>query len=50
MNPTEHVIVLTIVTSFDSLDEAYNFYNPYSWEKGFAIGYRKNGLNVNRTK
>lgn len=26
-----------IGTSFDSIDEAYNFYNLYSWEVGFGI-------------
>ncbi|KAM3195650.1 hypothetical protein ACQJBY_071671 [Aegilops geniculata] len=24
-------------TSFNSLEEAYDFYNPYSWESGFGV-------------
>lgn len=40
-NPGDNVIVPTLGTSFDSLGEAYEFYNLYSWEKGFGIRYRK---------
>ncbi|XBJ04656.1 hypothetical protein VPH35_023560 [Triticum aestivum] len=36
--------------TFDSMGEAYDFYNLYSWEKGFGIRYRKSRLNVERTK
>ncbi|XBJ27200.1 hypothetical protein VPH35_004501 [Triticum aestivum] len=37
-------------TSFDFVGEAYDFYNLYSWEKGFGIRYRKIRLNVEWTK
>lgn len=36
--------------SFDSLGEAYYFYNLYSWEIGFRIRYGKSRLNAERTK
>ena len=36
--------------SFDSLGEAYDFYNLYSWELGFGIRYGKSRLNAERTK
>ncbi|KAE8821136.1 Protein FAR1-RELATED SEQUENCE 3 [Hordeum vulgare] len=39
-----------IGTSFDSIDEAYNFYNLYSWEVGFGIRLSKGRLNVNRSR
>lgn len=35
--PGDNVIVPTLGASFDSLSEAYDFYNLYSWEKGFGI-------------
>ncbi|KAE8811643.1 hypothetical protein D1007_11430 [Hordeum vulgare] len=34
--PVENVITLLLSTTFDSLDEVYNFYNLYSWEKDLA--------------
>ncbi|KAI5014520.1 hypothetical protein ZWY2020_055910 [Hordeum vulgare] len=37
-------------TEFDSLDEAYQFYNLYSWEVGFGIRFAKSRLSVNRRK
>ena len=49
-NPTENVITQTIGTTFNSVGEAYDFYNLYSWEKGFGIRYGKSRLNVERTK
>ncbi|XP_044431985.1 uncharacterized protein [Triticum aestivum] len=49
-NPTENVITQIIGTTFNSVGEAYDFYNLYSWEKGFGIRYGKNQLNVERTK
>lgn len=49
-NLTENVITPTLGTSFDSLGEAYAFYNLYSWENGFGIKYRKSRFNVERTK
>lgn len=49
-NPSENVIVQTLGTRFDSLGEAYDFYNLYSREKGFWIRHGKSRLNVERTK
>ncbi|XBI06486.1 hypothetical protein VPH35_134496 [Triticum aestivum] len=49
-NPTENVITPVIGTTFDSVGEAYDFYNLYSYEKGFGIRYGKSRLNVERTK
>ncbi|VAH58347.1 unnamed protein product [Triticum turgidum subsp. durum] len=34
----------------ESLGEAYDYYNLYSWEIGFGIRYGKSRLNVERTK
>ncbi|VAI79748.1 unnamed protein product [Triticum turgidum subsp. durum] len=48
--PGENVIVPKIGVSFDTLGEAYDFYNLYSWEKEFGIRYGKSRLNVNRAK
>ena len=44
--PGDIVIVPKIGTSFDSLGEAYDFYNLYSWECGFGIRYGKSRINV----
>jgi hypothetical protein len=30
--------------SFDSMGEAYAYYNLYSWECGFGIRYGKSGM------
>ncbi|KAM3229307.1 hypothetical protein ACQJBY_060281 [Aegilops geniculata] len=49
-HPGEVVMVPKIGTTFDMLGEAYDFYNLYSWEKGFGIRYGKSRLNVSRTK
>lgn len=49
-NPTESVITPVVGTTFDSVGEAYDYYNFYSWEKGFGIQYGKSRLNVKRTK
>ena len=49
-NPGDNVITPTIGTTFDSVGEAYDFYNLYSWEKGFGIRYGKSRLNVERIK
>lgn len=46
----DNVIVSKLGLSFDTLGKAYDFYNLYSWEKGFGIRYGKSRLNVNRTK
>ncbi|KAM3371812.1 hypothetical protein ACQJBY_018951 [Aegilops geniculata] len=45
-----HVISPKIGTEFDSLDEAYEFYNLYSWETGFGIRLAKSRLNVERVR
>ena len=49
-NPSENVIVLMLGSSFDSLGEAYDFYNFYSWERGFGTRYKKSRVNVERMK
>ncbi|XP_037414342.1 protein FAR-RED IMPAIRED RESPONSE 1-like isoform X3 [Triticum dicoccoides] len=48
--PTENVVKPEIGMSFDSLGEAYDFYNLYSWELGFGIRYGKSRLNAEKTK
>lgn len=45
-----NVVEPTVGTTFDSLEEAYEFYNLYSWEVGFGIKYSKHRLNVHRVK
>ena len=45
-----HVINPKIGTEFDSLDEAYEFYNLYSWETGFGIRLAKSRLNRAKNK
>ena len=49
-NPRGNVVTPTINTIFDTVGEAYDFYNLYSWEKGFGIRYGKSRLNVERIK
>jgi hypothetical protein len=44
------VIKPEIGTGFISLEEAYDFYNLYSWEVGFGIRYGKSRLNIDREK
>lgn len=44
--PTESVVRPELGLSFDSLGEAYNFCNLYSWEIGFGIRYGKSRLNA----
>ena len=46
----EEVVKLELGTSFDSLTEAYDFYNLYSWEHGFGIRYGKSRLNPDKRK
>jgi hypothetical protein len=46
----DEVIDPGLGTTFDSLGEAYDFYNLYSWEHGFGIRYGKSRLNVERVK
>ena len=44
------VLCPSIGTSFDSIDEAYEFYNLYSWECGFGVRLAKSRLNVERKR
>jgi hypothetical protein len=44
------VIVPEVGVTFDSIGEAYDFYNLYSWERGFGVRYGKSRLNVDRVK
>ena len=48
--PNKSVVRPELGLSFDSLGEAYDFYNLYSWEIGFGIKYGKSRLNAERTK
>ncbi|XBI74948.1 hypothetical protein VPH35_068390 [Triticum aestivum] len=48
--PDKSVVRPELGLSFDSLGEAYDFYNLYSWELGFGIRYGKSRLNAERTK
>lgn len=36
-SPSDNVIMPKLGINFDTLGEAYDFYNLYSWEKGFGI-------------
>lgn len=47
---TKNVIRPALGVSFHSLGEAYDLYNPYSWEIRFGIRYGKRRLNAERTK
>uniref|UniRef100_A0A453DNQ2 Uncharacterized protein n=1 Tax=Aegilops tauschii subsp. strangulata TaxID=200361 RepID=A0A453DNQ2_AEGTS len=49
-NKTDTIVVSVVGYNFDSLGEAYDFYNLYPWEIGFGIRYGKSRLNVERTK
>ncbi|XP_047079695.1 protein FAR1-RELATED SEQUENCE 5-like [Lolium rigidum] len=42
---TKYILEPVVGTSFDSLAEAHEFYNLYSWEVGFGIRYGKNYTN-----
>jgi hypothetical protein len=46
----DKVIDPCLGTTFDSIGEAYDFYNLYSWEHGFGIRYGKSRLNSAKTK
>lgn len=48
--PSKSVVRPELGLSFDSLGEAYDFYNLYSWEIGFGIRYGKSRLNAERMK
>jgi hypothetical protein len=47
---TDAVVAPSVGLVFDSLGEAYDFYNLYSWERGFGIRYGKSRTNVKKTK
>lgn len=46
----EHVEEPALGLTFDSLGEAYVFYNLYSWEHGSNIRYGKSKLNAEKAK
>ncbi|XP_044437003.1 protein FAR1-RELATED SEQUENCE 7 [Triticum aestivum] len=47
---SETVVTPSVVLTFDSINEAYEFYNLYSWETGFGVRYAKSRSNVKGTK
>jgi hypothetical protein len=47
---TDVVVAPTVGTCFDSIEEAYDFYNLYSWEMGFGIRYGKSKQNAKGSK
>jgi hypothetical protein len=48
---TAQIFYPTTGIVFDSLEEAYEFYNLYSWEVGFGIRYGISNINkVNKYK
>ena len=47
---SRNVVNPSIGTSFDSVEEGYEFYNLYSWEVGFGVRYAKSRLNVHQKK
>jgi hypothetical protein len=49
-NRGQHVVEPAMGMTFDSLGEAYDFYNLYSWEHRFGIRYGKSRLNPEKTK
>jgi len=44
------VVQPTVGTHFDSMAEAFEFYNLYSWQIGFGIRYDRSRWNSQRTK
>jgi hypothetical protein len=46
----DEVVKPELGTTFDSLTEAYVFYNLYSWEHVFGIRYGKSWLNPDKRK
>jgi hypothetical protein len=48
--PSDIVIKPKIGTGLNSIEEAYDFYNLYSWEVGIGIRYGKSILNIERKK
>jgi hypothetical protein len=46
----DEVLCPVIGMTFDSMGEAYDYYNLYSWECGFGIRYGKSRHNVHGAK
>ena len=46
---SDSVVTPSVGLSFDSINEAYEFYNLYSWESGFGVRYAKSRTNVKGT-
>lgn len=44
----EYIIFLAVGTEFDSWEEAYEYYNLYSWECGFGISCGKRRFSESR--
>lgn len=44
------VVNPAVGTCFNSVEEAYEFYNLYSWDTGLGVRYAKSRLNVHRIK
>ena len=47
---TDTVVTPSVGLTFYSINEAYDFYNLYSWETGFGIRYAKSRTNVKGTR
>lgn len=47
---TDAVVNPEVGTCFDSIEEAYDFYNLHSWEMGFGIRYGRSRRNTNGGK
>jgi hypothetical protein len=47
---SDEVVCPVIGLTFDSMGEAYDYYNLYSWECGFGVRYGKSRLNVKGSK
>ncbi|CAN6221330.1 unnamed protein product [Urochloa humidicola] len=45
---TEYIICPEVGTEFDHVDDAYEYYNLYSWEVGFGIKWGKERVADNR--
>jgi hypothetical protein len=43
---TDVVVNPEVGTCFDSIEEAYDFYNLHSWEMGFGIRYGRSRRNA----
>jgi len=49
-NINGHILNPTIGTEFDSCDEAYQYYNLYSWECGFGIRWGTKRCSLKKRK